>query len=35
MTESPNPNMVDTDSLTGEMHPIRRSVLAIGCGITT
>ena len=30
MTETPNPNIVDTDTLTGEMHPIRRCVLAIG-----
>lgn len=30
MTESPNPNIVDADSLTGEMHPIRRAVLSIG-----
>ena len=26
MTETPNPNIVDADSLTGEMHPIRRVV---------
>ena len=30
MTETPNPNIVDTDSLTGEMHPIRRCVLTVG-----
>ena len=30
MTETPNPHIVDTDTLTGEMHPIRRCVLAIG-----
>lgn len=30
MTETPNPNIVDPDTLTGEMHPIRRTVLAIG-----
>jgi 2-amino-4-hydroxy-6-hydroxymethyldihydropteridine diphosphokinase len=30
VTETPNPNIVDTDTLTGEMHPIRRCVLAIG-----
>ena len=30
MTETPNPHIVDTDTLTGEMHPIRRTVLAIG-----
>ena len=33
MTESPNPNVVDTDSLTGEMHPIRRAVLSIGSNL--
>ncbi|MGN6783419.1 MAG: 2-amino-4-hydroxy-6-hydroxymethyldihydropteridine diphosphokinase [Marmoricola sp.] len=33
MTESPNPNIVDTDTLTGEMHPIRRAVLAIGSNL--
>lgn len=30
MTESPNPNIIDADSLTGEMHPIRRAVISIG-----
>lgn len=30
MTETPNPNVIDTDTLTGEMHPIRRAVIAIG-----
>ena len=33
MTETPNPNIVDTDSLTGEMHPIRRTVLALGSNL--
>ena len=33
MTESPNPNVIDTDTLTGEMHPIRRAVLAIGSNL--
>lgn len=33
MTESPNPNIVDADSLTGEMHPIRRAVLSIGSNL--
>lgn len=33
MTETPNPNMIDTDSLTGEMHPIRRVVVAIGSNL--
>jgi 2-amino-4-hydroxy-6-hydroxymethyldihydropteridine diphosphokinase len=33
VTETPNPNIVDTDTLTGEMHPIRRSVLALGSNL--
>jgi 2-amino-4-hydroxy-6-hydroxymethyldihydropteridine diphosphokinase len=33
VTESPNPNIVDADTLTGEMHPIRRAVLAIGSNL--
>ncbi len=33
MTETPNPHIVDTDSLTGEMHAIRRSVLSIGSNL--
>ena len=33
MTETPNPNIVDTDTLTGEMHSIRRSVLALGSNL--
>jgi 2-amino-4-hydroxy-6-hydroxymethyldihydropteridine diphosphokinase len=33
VTETPNPNIVDADTLTGEMHPIRRSVLAIGSNL--
>ncbi len=33
MTESPNPNIVDTDSITGEMHPIRRAVISIGSNL--
>lgn len=33
MTESPNPNIVDTDALTGDMHPIRRAVLALGSNL--
>ena len=33
MTETPNPNIVDTDTLTGEMHPIRRCVIAIGSNL--
>ena len=33
MTESPNPNVIDTDTLTGEMHPIRRAVISIGSNL--
>lgn len=33
MTESPNPNIIDADALTGEMHPIRRVVVAIGSNL--
>jgi 2-amino-4-hydroxy-6-hydroxymethyldihydropteridine diphosphokinase len=33
VTETPNPNIVDTDTLTGEMHPIRRCVLAVGSNL--
>jgi len=33
VTETPNPYIVDSDTLTGEMHPIRRSVLAIGSNL--
>jgi 2-amino-4-hydroxy-6-hydroxymethyldihydropteridine diphosphokinase len=33
VTESPNPNIIDTDTLTGEMHPIRRAVLSIGSNL--
>ena len=33
MTESPNPNIVDTDTITGEMHPIRRAVISIGSNV--
>ncbi len=33
MTETPNPNIVDTDTLTGEMHPIRRVVLSMGSNL--
>lgn len=33
MTESPNPNVIDTDTLTGGMHPIRRAVLSIGSNL--
>jgi 2-amino-4-hydroxy-6-hydroxymethyldihydropteridine diphosphokinase len=33
MTETPSPNIVDADSLTGEMHPIRRVVVALGSNL--
>ena len=33
MTETPNPHIVDADTLTGEMHPIRRCVIAIGSNL--
>lgn len=33
MTETPNPHIVDADTLTGEMHPIRRAVLALGSNL--
>ena len=33
MTESPNPAVIDADTLTGEMHPIRRGVLSIGSNL--
>jgi 2-amino-4-hydroxy-6-hydroxymethyldihydropteridine diphosphokinase len=33
VTESPNPHIVDADTLTGEMHPIRRGVLSIGSNL--
>lgn len=33
MTEYPNPFVVSTDTLTGEMHPIRRAVIALGSNL--
>ena len=33
VTEIPNPNIVDTDTITGEMHPIRRAVISIGSNL--
>jgi 2-amino-4-hydroxy-6-hydroxymethyldihydropteridine diphosphokinase len=33
VTETPNPYIVDTDTLTGDMHPIRRAVLALGSNL--
>src|SRR6478609_4387567 len=33
VTETPNPHIVDADTLTGEMRPIRRAVLALGSNL--
>lgn len=33
MTETPNPHIVDADTLTGEMRPIRRVVIALGSNL--
>lgn len=33
MTQSPNPYIIDADTLTGEMHPIRRAVIALGSNL--
>lgn len=33
MTETPNPHIINADSLTGEMHPIRRVVVALGSNL--
>lgn len=33
MTEVPNPNIVDADTLTGEMRPIRRVVISLGSNL--
>lgn len=33
MTQPPHPNYVDSDTLTGEMHPIRRAVLCMGSNL--
>ncbi len=33
MTETPNPNIIDADTITGEMHPIRRAVISIGSNL--
>lgn len=33
MTETPNPYIVDADTITGEMHPIRRAVLSLGSNL--
>jgi 2-amino-4-hydroxy-6-hydroxymethyldihydropteridine diphosphokinase len=33
VTETPNPHIVDADTLTGEMRPIRRAVVALGSNL--
>src|ERR1700754_4545831 len=33
VTETPNPNIVDADTLTGEMRPIRRAVMSLGSNL--
>lgn len=33
MTETPNPNIIDADTLTGEMRPIRRIVVGLGSNL--
>src|SRR3954452_20526715 len=33
VTEAPNPNIIDADTLTGEMRPIRRAVLSLGSNL--
>ena len=33
MTETPNPHIIDSDTLTGEMRPIRRAVIALGSNL--
>jgi 2-amino-4-hydroxy-6-hydroxymethyldihydropteridine diphosphokinase len=33
VTETPNPNIIDADTLTGDMRPIRRAVLALGSNL--
>jgi 2-amino-4-hydroxy-6-hydroxymethyldihydropteridine diphosphokinase len=33
VTETPNPNIINADTLTGEMRPIRRAVLALGSNL--
>jgi 2-amino-4-hydroxy-6-hydroxymethyldihydropteridine diphosphokinase len=33
MTETPNPNIIDADTLTGEMRPVRRVVIALGSNL--
>ena len=33
MTETPNPHIIDADTLTGEMRPIRRVVISLGSNL--
>jgi 2-amino-4-hydroxy-6-hydroxymethyldihydropteridine diphosphokinase len=33
MTETPNPHIIDADTLTGEMRPIRRCVISLGSNL--
>lgn len=33
MTETPNPHIIDADTLTGEMRPIRRTVISLGSNL--
>jgi 2-amino-4-hydroxy-6-hydroxymethyldihydropteridine diphosphokinase len=33
VTETPNPAIIDADTITGEMHPIRRAVIALGSNL--
>jgi 2-amino-4-hydroxy-6-hydroxymethyldihydropteridine diphosphokinase len=33
VTETPNPHIVDADTLTGEMRPIRRAVMSLGSNL--
>jgi len=33
VTETPNPYIPDTDTMTGEMHPIRQAVLSLGSNL--
>src|SRR3954454_4751403 len=33
VTETPNPNIINADTLTGEMRPIRRAVLSLGANL--
>jgi len=33
VTETPNPHIPDTDTMTGEMHPIRQAVLSLGSNL--